>query len=174
MREAQKIFFEKIDPYFSDFLSKSRRSKSGRFPSSMIFWAFFNNFSRPKSEFAEPTCTVLTTSPPFFQQTCTPVAPDAVLNFRINAISTSILPLFPTKVQIIIIVLIFILATVWLSIPLTIKLNQQMAWAVWENKKVWFATTTTQKKKICEILHVKSFKVREYFLVKNLARKGYF
>lgn len=30
------------------------------------------------------------------------------------------------------------------------------------------------KKKICKILHVKYFKVREYFLVKNLARKGYF
>lgn len=116
----------------------------------MTFWAFFNNFSRPKSEFAEPICTVLTTSPPFFQQTCTPVAPDAVLNFRINAISTSILPLFPTKVQIIIIVLIFILATVWLSIPLTIKLNQQIAWAVWENKKVWFTTTTTQKRKFAK------------------------
>jgi hypothetical protein len=30
------------------------------------------------------------------------------------------------------------------------------------------------KKKVCEILHVKYFKVREYFLVKKLSPKGHF
>lgn len=40
---------------------KSLKLNSDLFPSSIIFWAFTSNFSKPSGEFAEPTCTVFTT-----------------------------------------------------------------------------------------------------------------
>ena len=95
MREAQKNFFQKNNTLCQDFLSNFRKSKSGLFPSSITFCAFFSNFSKASSLFADPICTVFTTSPPCFQQTWTPVAPLPVLNLRINAITT--LSTFPPK-----------------------------------------------------------------------------
>ena len=74
--------------------SYSDRSNNEVFPLSITCRAFFISTRNSSSVVADPICSVRTTSECSFQQTCTPVAPLAVMNFLTNAITIILTP-FP-------------------------------------------------------------------------------